>query len=97
MKNRRATFELNPSDGGSWKFSSGCVRCASFFGDIYAGGGECSIDPTDSFAMWKEREGAFRAMSCFSDAPELDELSETTDIAGGWGTGGTMRVIDELE
>ncbi len=33
-------------------------------------------------------------MSCFSDAPELDELSETTDIAGGGGTGGAMRVID---
>lgn len=64
---------------------------------MYAGGGECSIDPTDSFATWKEREGAFRAISCFSDAPELDELSETTDIAGGGGTGGVIRVIDGLE
>ena len=57
----------------------------------------------DSFATWKAREGALRAISCFSDKPELDELSEITETAGtgmgagGGGTGGAIRVIDALE
>ncbi len=60
----------------------------------------------DSFATWKAREGALRAINCFSDAPELEELSEKTEIAGGGGarrgmetgggTGGTNRVADEF-
>ncbi len=39
-------------EGGSWKSSSDGARWASFLGDIYAGGGECSMDPADSFATW---------------------------------------------
>lgn len=35
-------------------------------------------------------------MSCFSDNPELDDVSEITEIAGGGGTGGVRRVIEEF-
>ena len=70
--------------------------CVSFLGDAYAGGGECCRVPMDSFATWNARDGAFRAMSCFSDNPELDELSEATETAGARGGGiggGAMRVV----
>ena len=79
------------TDGGSLKSSSAWVRCASFLGDAYAGGGECESVPMDSFATWKAREGAFRAISCFSDSTEPvleeDELSDMTETAGT-GAGG---------
>lgn len=37
-------------DGGRLKSSSARARGVSFFGDMYAGGGEWDIVPTDSLA-----------------------------------------------